>query len=1073
MTMPPKAEMIKGFIEEVKSYIPSLMQCIETLKEKPEHKDVLEETFRMVHTIKGASSMVGISGLSYIACQMEEALEDVISGKLGLTDKAFKVMSNTVVIFEKYCEKLFNSGVDSHVMLKETIIAFRRLRGLSPDEDEDVIKELLQLVPEREELIFQTKADPKIQSGNDRKIDEHEPISDDEYDETLKVHQESPIENGTVETEMPLEDLDKIKAQSRQIKKNFQPSPELMEGFYEEAEEHIEDLGRSLNVLESQIRETVTISVSQREEIRQIRRSVHTLKGAASIVGLKNISGWAHNLEDFLDWLYEIANEISPEIVLVVANSIDLLERIVKNHEESFSSKADAIKEQYLNIMGPLPEVQELDSECRPPDAFSESLPEAEPETKPEAEIDMEEIFDLSPGISSGKDKGEALEEDADPMPGNMTSQEVPQTPTPPFKQTLRVGMERVDELVNLTGELIIASSGFDQKMDIFLEAVNELELSRNRLKEIAREMELSYEVKALEQLGSALNLTVADEEKVLHQKEFADFDTLELDRYSELNLIIRSLNESSIDVGSIQTQLTNLCSDFDGHLNRQRVILSELQEKMMRIRMTPMSIITNKLRRTVREVAGNLNKNVRLIITGANIELDKLIWERITDPLMHMLRNAVDHGIEPPALRQTLKKPSVATLKLDASREGNHVVIRIADDGTGLNYKAIRASIRKMGLSDRVDEMSEEELTPFIFYPGLSTRHKISQVSGRGVGMDVVKENIHHLKGSIQIASEKGNGTQFSIRIPLTLAAVKALLFTVGGQEYAIALNEINKITRLTPENYLGKQKDTVRIDDELLPLFRMSKMLNNPEKNKESGSESEHPITLVFESGGRRGVVTIDSLKGQREIVIKSLGSHLRYVKGISGVTIKGDGSLVPIMNLEEFFWGKTDDSAVLISDEGLMKAMPMEIMVVDDSVSVRKVVSRLMEDQGWKVQTAKDGLNALEKLRESKPDLIVLDIEMPRMNGYEFLGALKTQPAYQDIPVVMLTSRNAAKHRDKAKALGAKGFMIKPYNDDEFINLILQLTTGRNKENKVNSEVMDAAGPLSASLIESETT
>jgi len=415
------------------------------------------------------------------------------------------------------------------------------------------------------------------------------------------------------------------------------------------------------------------------------------------------------------------------------------------------------------------------------------------------------------------------------------------------------------------------------------------------------------------------------------------------------------------------------------------------------------------------------------------------------------------------------LGKPSVATLKMDASREGNHVVVRIADDGAGLNYKAIRSSVRKMGLSDRVDEMSEEELTPFIFYPGLSTRRKISQVSGRGVGMDVVKENIHHLKGSIQVASEKGNGTQFSIRIPLTLAALRALLFTVGGQEYAIALNEINKITRLTPENFLGQQKDAVRIDDELLPLFRMSKMLNNPEKYNESVSESEHPIALVFESGGKRGVVAIDTLKGQREIVIKSLGSHLRYVKGISGVTIKGDGSLVPIMNLEEFFWGKTDDSAVLISDDGFMKARPMEIMVVDDSVSVRQVVSRLMEDQGWKVQTAKDGLNALENLRESRPDLIVLDIEMPRMNGYEFLGALKTQPAYQDIPVVMLTSRNATKHRDKAKALGAKGFVVKPYNDDEFINLILQLTTGYNKENKVNSEVSDAAGRLSASLIE----
>jgi len=1053
MTMPPKAEMIKGFIEEVKSYIPSLIQGIETLKEKPDHKEVLQEIHRMVHTIKGASSMVGILGLSHIACQMEEALDDVISGKLELTEKAFTVMSNTVVIFKEYCEKLFDGGVDSHIMLKETITAFRRLRGLSPDEDDDVVNEVLRSLPECEELNFETKADPIIQSGNDRKLATDEPISDDKYDETLKVQQESPLKNGTMETEMPLQDLEIIKAQSRQIKKKFQPSPELMEGFYQEAEEHIEDLGRSLNVLESQIHKTATISVSQREEIRQIRRSVHTLKGAAAVVGLKDISGWAHNLEDFLDWLYETANEISPEIVLVVADSIDLLERIVKNQEKSFDSKADIIKKQYSKIMGPLPEFQELDSESSPPDSFSQSLPETE--------INMEEIIDPSLVISSDKDKGEALEDDSDRISDEITSQELSQAPTPSFKQTLRVDMNRVDELVNLTGELIIASSGFDQNMEVFLEAVNELELSRNRLKEIAREMELSYEVKALEQLGSALNLTVADGEKALHQKEFADFDTLELDRYSELNLIIRSLNESSIDVGSIQIQLTNVCSDFDGHLNRQRVILSELQDKMMRMRMTPMSIITNKLRSTVREVAGNLDKKVRLVITGTDIELDRLIWEKITDPLMHMLRNAVDHGIELPSLRQTLGKPSIATLKLDAFREGNHVVIRIADDGAGLNYKAIRSTVRKMGLSDGVDEMSEGELTPFIFYPGLSTRGKISQVSGRGIGMDVVKENIHHLKGSIQVNSEKGNGTQFSIRIPLTLASVRALLFKVEGQEYAIALNEISKITRLTPDNFIGQQTDAVRIDDEILPLFHMSKMLNTPEKEKKSVSESKHPVTLVFEAGGRRGVVTIDTLAGQKEIVIKSLGSHLRYVKGVSGVTIKGDGSLVPIMNLEEFFWEKTDHSDVLISDDGIMKATPMEIMVVDDSVSIRQVVSNLMEDQGWKVQTAIDGLNALEKLRESTPDLIVLDIEMPRMNGFEFLGALKTQPAYHDIPVIVLTSRNAAKHRDKAKALGARGFVAKPYNDDEFTNLILQLTTGSKNENKLNSEVSAFAG------------
>jgi chemosensory pili system protein ChpA (sensor histidine kinase/response regulator) len=468
----------------------------------------------------------------------------------------------------------------------------------------------------------------------------------------------------------------------------------------------------------------------------------------------------------------------------------------------------------------------------------------------------------------------------------------------------------------------------------------------------------------------------------------------------------------------------------------------------MMRVRMTPMSIIANKLRRTVREVAGNLNKKVRLVIAGDNIELDRLIWEKITDPLMHLLRNAVDHGVEPPALRQALQKPPVATVKLEASREGNQVVIRIADDGAGLNYQAIRATVRKMGLADKVDEISEDDLSRFIFYSGFSTRGKISQVSGRGVGMDVVKENIQNLKGVIRVSSENGKGTQFTIRIPLTLAAVRALMFAAGGQEFAIALNEINEIIRLNPDNILGPHADAVRLDDEVLPLFNMAGLLNAEDKNTESVAASEYPVTLVIESGGRRGALVIDTLLGQREIVIKSLGSHLRYVKGVSGATILGDGRVVPILNIEDFLWAQETATESASAEERPAIEKSLEIMVVDDSVSIRHVISRLMADQGWKVQTAMDGMDALEKLRESRPDLIILDIEMRRMNGYEFLGALKAQPGYVDIPVVMLTSRNAAKHRDKAMALGAKGFVVKPYNDDEFVSVIRQLT-GRQSE------------------------
>jgi chemosensory pili system protein ChpA (sensor histidine kinase/response regulator) len=526
----------------------------------------------------------------------------------------------------------------------------------------------------------------------------------------------------------------------------------------------------------------------------------------------------------------------------------------------------------------------------------------------------------------------------------------------------------------------------------------------------------------------------------------FDDFDTLELDRYSELNLIIRKLSESAVDVGALHTQLSNLYSEFDGRLTRQRVILSELQDKMMRARMTPISIIADKLRRTVREVAGNLDKKVKLVISDEGIELDKLIWEKIADPLMHLLRNAVDHGVESPALRYSLGKPPVATIRLDTSREGNQVVLRLSDDGAGLDYAAIRATIRKMQLSDKVDEMSEEELSQFIFYPGFSTSSKISEISGRGVGMDVVKENIQNLKGVIQVASEKGQGTQFAIRIPLTLAAVKALLFAVRGQTYAVALNEISEIIRMNPENILGPNNDALRLKDEVLPLFHMANLLGAEDKSAEPAKTAGYPITLVVETGGRRGTLVIDSLVGQKEIVIKSLGSHLRYVKGVSGATIMGDGSVIPILNLDELLWTQPAIMENNDTEKGLMVERPLNIMVVDDSVSIRQVVSRLMESQGWNVLAAKDGLEALDKLRESRPDLVVLDIEMPRMNGYEFLSAIKAQGGYEDLPVVMLTSRTAGKHRDKAKALGAKGFMVKPYNDDEFVGLILKLTGRR---------------------------
>ena len=1136
MSRSPRDEIIRGYVEEVKTYIPSLIQGIDTLRKTPEQYHALEEIHRLVHTIKGASSMVGIYGLSYIAYQMEEAISEILSGAIPLDHQTLDVMRFTVDQFQKYCDDLVSKGVNARAMLTETALAFRRLKNLPQEEDASALAQILENIPE-----YEGKTDAPQETGDDLPSAElmehfyeqaegalnglHQAVNAMEkpsgYEKNIVRIREALIKlrNAALTVRLTdfaqwLEGLENFsdrfcgnvseithdvvamlrdsaemiellianpeEARSEEamsMLEKFTPPPtpplkgegsikplpsspisppslsgkgdgglgaeedepeilpELLESFYDEAKEHIEDLDGSLNLLESQIVEPMEMSSGQRETVRKIRRSVHTLKGASAVIGLSNIASWAHLMEDFLDWLFETAQTINPEIVGVLVDSADLLERIIANPKNSQSYKAQAIQSVYNRIMGiqpqPLPETERESLLPTPPSPFRRG--------GQGGEVKLEEM--LSPRILFSD-----LSEEEEEIVGEPIQQQQ--------GRTLRVGMEKVDELVNLSGELFIALSAFDQKMELLSDSITELDLSRNRLKDIARDMEVGYEVKALERkLETAISgRDYAPVEKspidYIHQdddEKFEDFDSLELDRYSELSLIIRMLNESAIDIGAIYSHLTNLYTDFDGHINRQRVLLSELQDKMMRVRMVPMAAITNKLRRIVRDVSGKLGKKIRLVITGAEIELDRVIWEKITDPMMHLLRNAADHGIEPPALRQTMGKPSVATIRLSASREGNQVVIRVTDDGSGLNYDAIRETARKAGLSDRIEEMNEEELTSLIFRPGFSTRGKISEVSGRGVGMDVIRENVQELKGTIRVSSWQGKGTQFTIRIPLTLAAVRALLLVSNGQQFALALNEVSEIMRIDPANITREPEDAATIGNKVLPLYYLSKILNM--KRKEDSSESvssfEHPIVLVIHAGGRKAALIIDSIVGQREIVIKSTGSHLRHVKGISGATIMGDGSVVPILNLEELIWGKTVVPDMTFAASGIAPEKVLEIMIVDDSVSIRQVVSRLIEEQGWKAHTAKDGLDALEKLRDIRPDIIVLDIEMPRMNGYEFLSAVKADMTYQNIPVVMLTSRTTAKHREKALALGAKGFTIKPYNKDEFVNVILKLT------------------------------
>lgn len=1018
----PVNEIISGYIEEVQTYIPSLTQGIESLQKDYEQEEIIDELHSLVHTVQGASSMVGIFGLSNITLLMANALSEIKNNTFKLNEDACNLIALTVNRIEKYCDDILSDGVNSHAILKEIIPLYRRLLNMPEEKDQEAVSSVLEQVPEYE-------GGPDS-SGSLDFPDFSDDVADDEIyelpDDMLEDITADDILADDIPDPKPVEPGEKSGREQAQMPDII---PELLDSFYEEAKEHMEDLDGSLNTLESQITSQVEMSDAQKEIIRKIRRSVHTVKGAAAVIGLSNISSWGHIMEDFLDWLYEETKTIDPAIVELLMDSGDLLASIIASPLDPQTSKCEHIKKQYNTIIGTDPGDSDENEQGETGSDLNVSDLSVSGDLK-------EEIVEKSP------------EPRQEPVPDNFSRQ----------TQTLRVGTERVDELVNLTGELIIASSAFDQQMSVFIEAANELEWARNRLREIARNMEVGYEVKALGNLktlkkqAEAVNACEPDtpdqvQTQVETQAGPAEFDSLELDSYSELSMIIRTLNELSIDVSAIYTRYTGLHSEFDGHINRQRVLLSELQDKMMKVRMLPMSTLSNKLRRTVREVSKMLGKKIRLVIIGEEIELDRLVWEKITDPLMHLLRNSSDHGIEFPEIRKKKNKPQVATIKLEAYREGNQVIIRISDDGAGLNYENIKKKAIQTGFINKGTQISEQELASLIFKPGLSTTDKISQVSGRGVGMDVVRENIQELKGSVRVASEKDRGTQFTIRIPLTFAAVRALLFSVSDQTLAIALNEISDIIRIEPQNLIDSPTRAIKTGDKILPLYSLKHFIKSGNIPKDKSVYEQNPIVLVTGSGNDQKALEIDTLIGQQEIVIKSTGSHLRYVKGISGVTIIGDGNVVPILNIPELIGTDTAgsaDSGAAAFDHEVITEKPLSIMIVDDSVSIRQVVSRLIEDQGWTFRIAKDGLDALEKLQDGIPDLILLDVEMPRMNGYEFLSAIGAEPGYKNVPVVMLTSRVTKKHREKAIALGAREFVAKPYNDSEFIELILSLTS-----------------------------
>ena len=607
-------------------------------------------------------------------------------------------------------------------------------------------------------------------------------------------------------------------------------------------------------------------------------------------------------------------------------------------------------------------------------------------------------------------------------------------------QETIRVSAPLLDELVNLAGETSITRGRLETQTSEFGHTLDEMAATIERLREQLRRMDIETEAQILFR---------AERE---HGPDYGDdFDPLEMDRYSSIQQLSRALSESASDLADLRETMSDRVRDTETLLVQQSRINTELQEGLMKTRMIPFASMVPRLRRIVRQISGELGKKVEFDVRNAEGEMDRNILERMIAPLEHMLRNALDHGIEKPADRLKAGKPDTGEVTLSLTREGGEVVLRMMDDGAGIPTKVIRDKAIRQGMLAEHEELSDREILQFILQPGFSTAAQVTQISGRGVGMDVVASEIKQLGGSLDIDSVLGQGTTFTVRLPFTVSVNRALMVSTGEDFYAIPLNTIEGIVRVSTyelEEYYQPDAPMYEYAGQQYRLQYLGGLLHSDHHPKLQGQALPLPVILV-RGAEQPMALQVDSLMGSREIVVKSLGPQFTSVRGVSGATILGDGNVVVILDLPAMIRSDILSERQRLAQQQASAELqrreerPTLVMVVDDSVTVRKVTSRLLERNGMEVVTAKDGLDAVAQLQDHRPDIILLDIEMPRMDGFEVASFVRHDDSLSDTPICMITSRTGEKHRERALAIGVNEYLGKPFQETELLETIQRLT------------------------------
>jgi chemosensory pili system protein ChpA (sensor histidine kinase/response regulator) len=818
------------------------------------------------------------------------------------------------------------------------------------------------------------------------------------------INQIKPIANGNTQPqaiEIADDEIDNAikrvlkedKTESESLESSYHtaapPSEEVISFLEDDAEELLSSIQSSL--------EHCKTSPNDLQLIEKLYRNVHTLKGSANQIGMdndhqgvKSIGEFSHKLEDVLERIVKKTIQPNTQLQDIIQQGVDELDEM---RQAILSGKRVEIEKPTTLIKQPQ---NALTGKLELPQVDRQSQPVSEPEPQ---------------------------------------SIEPPQTHLDPDEK-IQVRASMIDKMTNLAGELSISRAHMEQQHSAIRNNIVEMGQTVTRLREQLRRLDIETETQILSHFGSSKS----SEENSEGDNE--EFDPLEMDRFSTMQQLSRALLETVNDLVNIQDALKMLTRQSETILIQQSRMGAELQDNIMRTRMVPFSNISPGLQRLARLTARELCKQTEFVINGEHIEFERNVLNRLKAPHEHMIRNAINYGIEDPKTRQQAGKSSVGKMTIDLFREGAELVVKFSDDGAGLDLSKIRQKAEEQGRIQPDTVVNDQELMQFILEPGFSTANKVSKIAGRGVGMDVAITEIKQLGGSLQIDSKAGEGTTFEIRLPVSLTISQALLVYVGDETMAIPMNHVEAVLR-APRAAVLSETDEVRhyeYMDKKYRVFHLGELLGFGKH-----AQVERPLipTLLIRAGNRRVALLVDGIEGSKEIVVKPVGPQISAIKWIAGATILGDGRVIIILDMSAITRADTTQSVDIPQLTETIKEEEQTtnntIMVVDDSITVRKVTARLLKRHGMEVMTAKDGLDAIAQLQDRIPNLMLLDIEMPRMDGYELATQVRNTPDWEHLPIIMITSRTGAKHRDKAEQIGVNRYLGKPFNENELLKNI----------------------------------